>query len=304
MDEESKRPYVEMAKQHRLQFGSEKQSMKLSRSSHSNKMSHAEEVKESESHQSSDISEVEVIKSYGRGTRKPQVHSLTLQSAQVANNVEVKSKNSDSRNQAIVLNHSDNINDVKSSSKVQETKLTRQKLAVMHQGSTKAEETLISPQKTRQREFRIEKVPSVRKTSRVQKEGCQQLTSGSKFQSVVHLVASKAQQEPGSSSVCLRKDSEQTVYDELYESMDYSGVTTQIPCGNNKSLSEIVESTYTSPLSFLDQSRTDYVSQNDILNSPIFPMFNVVLKPDSHSATDGLRDSYDSNVASLLLCKY
>lgn len=236
MDEESKRPYVEMAKQHRVQFDSEKQSMKLSRSSHSHKQSHAEEAKESESHQSSDISEVEVIKSYGRGVRKPPVQSVPLQSSQAVSPLEVKSKNSDSRNQAIVLNHSENMNDVEPDIKMNGAKLARKRMAIIHQGSTKAEETLISPQKTRQMEFRIEKVPSVRKTSRVQKEGCQQNTSGSKSKSVVHLVASRTHQEAVAASVYLQKDSEQTVYDEFYDSMDYSGVTTQIPYGNKKSL--------------------------------------------------------------------
>ena len=83
------------------------------------------------------------------------------------------------------------------------------------------------------------------------------------------------------------------VNDAFTESIDFSDVSTQIPFGGSKSFCEIVDNTYPSPLSFLEQSRWDYISANDLNRGSLLSWFELTEYLGSGTGSPSSSDIYE-----------
>ena len=69
-------------------------------------------------------------------------------------------------------------------------------------------------------------------------------------------------------------DFPRTVINDFDESMEFIDSRTQIPSGNSISFWELIDNDYKTPLSFLDMSRYDYISSNELSDDLFCPDIN------------------------------
>jgi hypothetical protein len=150
-----------------------------------------------------------------------------------------------------------------------------------------------------EREFRIEKL-AVKKSERKQ-ENLELRNGNSKETNRAEFATVNGRVEPLVRDTELTRRSLRTVTDAFEESVDYWSSSMKIPSGKEKTFTEVVDSTYLGPLSFLNQSRVDYISENDPNRGEMWPLIDLPPFDDSVSQRSVKSRGLNLNLASLLV---
>ena len=171
--------------------------------------------------------------------------------------------------------------------KLEESKKSKEECAV----------SLMSNQ--HEREFKIEKL-AVKKSEK-KEENSEKRNGNSKEANLAELATVNEHVEPLVRDTELARRSLRTVTDAFEESVEYWATSMKIPSGKEKTFTEVVDSTYLGPLSFLNQSRVDYISENDPNRRDMWPLIDLPPFDDSMSHASVKSRGLNSNLASLLV---
>lgn len=191
MSEEHKQPYVQMAQRDKIRYENyllNKKNAKIMRT-----QKHGEEGALSSSLDSVNSSDLDSHQQVLPIIKSPQMPSVK-QEKRDRKSIDNPTPEVDSSKEAIVLNAIEH--DEGNTERVPRKEIVKQSIVIQKEYNNKQEETMPTPQKLSQKEFNIHKVRPVRKSARIQKEGCQQISNGSREHEPVNYGTPVSQPQP------------------------------------------------------------------------------------------------------------